>query len=282
MKNLIIFRIIAFIIFFGFTTFGCSDNSNPTKENDDSLNIEGYTLIWNDEFEGSKINSSNWIHEVNGYGGGNNELQYYTDREENSFVSGGNLHIIAKQETYTGVDGTRYYTSARMNTQFTQTFKYGKITARIKLPYGQGIWPAFWMLGENISQIGWPSCGEIDIMEMIGGGDGRDNVVHGTLHWEQNGHQYYGGSTKLVSGIFADDFHEFTINWDSEKIEWLLDGVVYHTASIQPQHMAAFHNEFFIILNLAIGGNWPGNPSAQTVFPQEMLVDYVRVYSKNN
>lgn len=262
----------------------CSDdeNNNPVDEEpSDTLTIEGYTLLWNDEFDGTSIDNSKWLHEVNGSGGGNNELQYYTDRDDNSFVENGNLYIVGKQEQFTGSDGTRYYTSARMTTQQTKSFEYGRITARMKLPYGQGIWPAFWMLGISIDQDGWPACGEIDIMEMIGGGDGRDNVTHGTLHWENNGHQYQGGSTELSSGILADDFHEFTINWDADKIDWFLDGVQFYSLNISDESMSEFHEHFFIILNLAIGGNWPGDPTTETVFPQEMVIDYVRVYQKD-
>ena len=263
-------------------TINCSNSdSNLTGINpNDSLSIPGYNLVWHDEFNGSSIDEAKWRHEVNGNGGGNNELQYYTDRPENSFVSKGLLNIVANQEEYTGSDGTRSYTSARLNTKLTQSFKYGKITARIKLPYGQGIWPAFWMLGSNIEQVGWPKCGEIDIVEMVGGGDGRDNVVYGTLHWDNNGHAYQGGNTHLSTGIFADDFHEFTVDWDSTKVYWYLDGNLFYSLNITDPTLSEFHEQFFLILNLAVGGNWPGNPIEGTVFPQTMYVDYVRVYQK--
>ena len=272
--------IIVLIISSALLTYCSEDDDNPVEENgnNDSLNIEGYNLLWNDEFEGSTVDPNKWSYEINGNGGGNNELQYYTDRAENSFVSDGNLNIVAQQEEYTGTDGKRYYTSARMVTSQTKSFMYGKITARIKLPYGQGIWPAFWLLGINISDVGWPKCGEIDIMEMVGGGDGKDNVTHGTLHWDDNGHRYQGGSKKLNSGILNDDFHEFTINWDSEKVEWLFDGIPFYSLNISSEAMSEFHQHFFIILNLAVGGNWPGDPTAETKFPQTMQVDYVRVY----
>lgn len=263
-------------------TINCSNSdSELTGINpNDSLSIPGYNLVWHDEFNGSSIDEAKWRHEVNGYGGGNNELQYYTDRTENSFVSKGLLNIVANQEVYTGSDGTRSYTSARLNTKLTQSFKYGKITARIKLPYGQGIWPAFWMLGSNIDQVGWPKCGEIDIMEMVGGGDERDNVIYGTLHWDNNGIARQGGNTNLSTGIFADDFHEFTVDWDSTKVYWYLDGNLFYSLNITDPTLSEFHEQFFLILNLAVGGNWPGNPSEATVFPQTMYVDYVRVYQK--
>jgi beta-glucanase (GH16 family) len=281
-KDHLNFAHLVILLILSSTLTYCSEDNNPVDNNEDtdSLNVEGYTLLWNDEFNGSEIDANKWVHEVNGYGGGNNELQYYTDRSENSFVSDGNLYIVARREEFTGQDGTRYYTSARMKTQTTKSFQYGKITARIKLPYGQGLWPAFWMLGISISEIGWPKCGEIDILEMIGGGDGRDNVTHGTLHWYNNGHAQQGSSTKLSSGIFADDFHEFTIDWTSERIEWLLDGKPFYSLNITDESMQAFHEHFFIILNVAVGGNWPGDPTPETIFPQEMVVDYVRVYQK--
>jgi beta-glucanase (GH16 family) len=261
---------------------GCSED-NEITDPDDTSNIdplEGYTLLWSDEFDGAEIDNTKWEHEVNGRGGGNNELQYYTDRPENSYVEDGKLHIVARQEVYTGADGTRYYTSARMKTQNTKSFMYGRIEASLKLPYGQGLWPAFWMLGINISQIGWPACGEIDIMEMIGGGDGRDNVTHGTLHWEDNGRKYLGGSTKLDEGILNDDFHIYAIEWDEEKIDWYFDDELYFTLNITDPAMSEFHAHFFIILNVAVGGNWPGDPDNSTMWPQEMVVDYVRVYER--
>ena len=270
------------LLMFTATLTYCTVNKNDPVDGDidDTLNIKGYNLIWNDEFDGISIDGTKWVHEVNGYGGGNNELQYYTDRTENSYVKEGNLIIVAEQEEFTGSDGTRYFTSARITTEETKSFIYGKVTARIKLPYGQGIWPAFWMLGLNIDQVGWPKCGEIDIMEMIGGGDGKDNVTHGTLHWDANGHQYKGGSKKLNSGILADDFHKFTVDWSDEKVDWLLDGNLFYSLKISEESMSEFHDHFFIILNLAIGGNWPGDPIPETQFPQIMEVDYVRVYQK--
>ncbi len=154
----------------------------------------------------------------------------------------------------------------------------------MKLPFGQGIWPAFWMLGDGIFDgTPWPACGEIDIMEMVGGGTGRDDVVHGTIHWsDDNGnHASYGGQKQLDAGIFADDFHLFSIEWDATSIKWFLDGIQYHVVNITPGHMSEFHEDFFILLNIAVGGAWPGNPDASTIFPQKMVVDYVRVYQLN-
>lgn len=236
---------------------------------------QNYQLVWFDEFSNPTINASNWTHETGGSGWGNNELEYYTNRDVNSYILGGSLVIEAKKESY----GGKNYTSARLITKGKRYFTYGKIEAKIKLPYGQGIWPAFWMLGENISTVGWPSCGEIDIMELIGGG-ANDKKVYGTAHWNSNGHASYGSNYSLGTGIFADDYHVFSIVWNSKSIQWFVDGSKYVTMDITPAGLAAFHKNQFIILNLAVGGNWPGNPDATTTFPQKMYVDYVRVYQE--
>ncbi len=235
-------------------------------------------LIWSDEFDYTGLpDPDKWNMETGGGGWGNNELQYYTDREENAVVGDGVLTITALEESYGGRD----YTSARITTQNKFDVKYGKVEARIKLPYGQGIWPAFWMLGDNISSVGWPACGEIDIMEMVGGDNNGDNTVYSTLHWEHDGsHADYGESYMLSSGIFADDFHVFAIEWDEEEIRGYMDDYHYFTADIVPSQLSEFHNNFFLILNLAVGGNWPGSPDATTSFPQIMEIDYVRVYSQ--
>jgi beta-glucanase (GH16 family) len=239
-----------------------------------------YELVWSDEFSYTGLpDSTKWSNETGGGGWGNNELQYYTkDRLENSRVEDGHLIIEALKENYLGAD----YTSARIITYNNgHSFTYGKIEASMKLPYGQGIWPAFWMLGDGIFEgTPWPACGEIDIMEMIGGGEGRDDVVYGTIHWSDSkgNHATFGGQKQLDEGIFADTFHVFSIEWDASSIKWFLDGTQYHVADITPGHLSEFHEGFFILLNLAVGGNWPGYPDTTTVFPQKMYVDYVRVY----
>lgn len=236
------------------------------------LSYSGYTLVWNDEFNGTSL-SSNWIQESgNGsWGWGNNESQYY--RAENTSVSDGFLTITAKQENFSGFD----YTSSRIKTQGVQNFKYGRIDIRAKLPYTQGLWPALWMLGENISSVSWPACGEIDIMELIGGSsDNNDGTIHGTVHWDDNGHAYYGGSSTLSSGIYNDEFHVFTIIWNASSIKWLRDDIQYKEIDIS--NLNAFHNNFFFIFNVAVGGNWPGYPNSSTILPQTMVVDYVRVF----
>lgn len=238
---------------------------------------QNYQLVWSDEFDYSGLpDPGKWTFETGGGGWGNNELQYHTDRIENAEVKDSILVITARKESYGGRD----YTSARIVTYNDgHWWKYGKIEARIKLPFGQGIWPAFWMLGRNFSSAGWPACGEIDIMEMIGG-EGGDNTVHGTAHWDHGGfHAQHGQSITLPSGIFADDFHIFSIEWNEQKILWRMDGTQFNALDITGDELSEFHGEFFIILNLAVGGSWPGSPDLTTVFPQELQVDYVRVYS---
>jgi len=239
-----------------------------------------YELVWSDEFNYTGLpDSTLWTPEVGGGGWGNNELQYYTkDNLSNARVEDGHLIIEASKENYLGAD----YTSARLITYSNgHSFTYGKIEASIKLPFGQGIWPAFWMLGDGIFEgTPWPACGEIDIMEMIGGGEGRDDVVHGTIHWSDANGNYasFGEQTQLDEGILADTFHLFSVEWDASSIKWFLDGTQYHVVDISPGHLSEFQEKFFILLNIAVGGNWPGYPDASTVFPQRMYVDYVRVY----
>jgi beta-glucanase (GH16 family) len=244
------------------------------------LFYEGYQLVWNDEFDGTSINTNNWVFETgtgcpNLCGWGNNELQYY--RQENAWVSDGVLTIEARKENFQ----VSSYTSARMKTQGKKSFKYGRIDIRALLPKGQGIWPALWMLGNDITTVGWPKCGEIDIMEMIGG-SGRENRVHGTVHWDSNGHVSAGGSYTLQSGTFADEYRVFTIIWDETHIRWFVNDVQFYIINITPSHMTEFHQEFFFLFNVAVGGNWPGNPDATTIFPQQMKVDYIRVFQKTN
>lgn len=232
-------------------------------------------LVWSEEFNYTGLpDPTKWNFETGGGGWGNNELQYYTDSENNAYVDNGVLTITAREEQVGGRD----YTSARITTQGKFDVKYGRIEARIKLPYGQGIWPAFWMLGANFSQVGWPMCGEIDIMEMVGGPN-RDNTCHSTIHWDNNGqHAEYGQSYTLPSGIFADNFHVFGITWNAQQIRGYVDDVEYFVADITPAGLSEFQNNFFLILNVAVGGNWPGSPDETTEFPQTMQVDWIRVY----
>lgn len=236
------------------------------------LSYPGMTLIWKDEFDGNTLNTSNWRHEIGGNGWGNNELQYY--QEQNTLVENGLLVIKAKIESVSG----KNYTSSRIITQDKRAFKYGRVDIRARLPKGKGIWPALWMLGSSISTVGWPKCGEIDIMEMIGG-TGNDNKVYGTVHWDNAGsYASYGGNKSLSSGLFADEFHVFSIVWDASSITWYLDGVKYHVIDITPDGLSELREEAFFIINVAVGGNWPGSPDGLTKFPQFMAVDYIRVF----
>jgi beta-glucanase (GH16 family) len=233
-----------------------------------------WRLVWSDEFNGTALDRSKWILETGGNGWGNNELQFYTDRTgsvSNARVENGHLVIEARREAF----GGRAYTSARMKTSASWT--YGRIEGRLQLPFGQGLWPAFWSLGANIGTVGWPACGETDIMEMIGG-SGRENTVYGTIHWDFNGHASFGRT--FTGPNFSQAFHVFAIEWDTQQIRWFVDGQLYNTANITINGTEEFHRPFFLLLNVAVGGNFPGNPDGSTVFPQRMLVDYVRVFQR--
>jgi beta-glucanase (GH16 family) len=243
-----------------------------------------WTLVWTDEFsgpDGSRPDPAKWKFEVGGNGWGNHELEYYTNRPENSFLRGGNLVIQALKENFTGPDHvTRDYTSARITTQGFFEQAYGRFEARIKIPRGHGLWPAFWLLGNDIGTIGWPACGEIDIMENIGK---EPSLVHGSLHGPgYSGDRDYTSEYKLPGGVhFADDFHVFAVEWEPKTVRFFVDQELY--ATFMPARLPAgmkwvFDHPFFIILNVAVGGDWPGPPDATTTFPQTMLVDYVRVY----
>lgn len=244
-----------------------------------------WNLVWSDEFvgpNGAAIDASKWTAEVGGSGWGNNELEYYTNRKDNAYQSGGFLVLKAIKEHYTGSDNiTRDYTSARLTTKNKFSPQYGRFEARIKMPYGQGMWPAFWLLGADIDDVGWPQCGEIDISENIGN---EPSVIHGTIH----GPDYFGGNGRSASYIlpnnqrFADSFHIFTVEWEPKVVRFYCDGVLYQTRTLRDVsgNRWAFDHPFFMILNLAIGGNWPGNPDVTSVFPQTMIVDYVRVYQR--
>jgi beta-glucanase (GH16 family) len=247
----------------------------------------GFTLAWSDEFngaDGSSLDASTWTYDIGGNGWGNNELEYYTNRTQNAQIKSGNLVITAQKETYTGSDGvTRNYTSARLKTQGLFNQAYGRFEARIKIPAGQGMWPAFWMLGNNISSVSWPKCGEIDIMENIGKEPG---TVHGSLHSSSTTSRTSDASApfSLPAGQhFADDFHLYAVEWEPGTIRFYVDSNLYSTFT-QSQWPAGgawtFDHPFFILLNVAVGGDWPGSPDSTTVFPQQMLVDYVRVYTK--
>lgn len=239
----------------------------------------GYSMVWQDEFNGFSVNTDYWGYDIgNGdWGWGNNELQYY--RTENAVVSDSVLTIHARSEIYSGFT----YTSAKLKTSGKESFQYGRVDVRALLPAGQGLWPAIWMLGDNFNSVGWPDCGEIDIMEMIGGDNG-ERTVYGTVHWEFNGeHASAGGSKTLPASEeydFANAYHVFSITWDENFIRWFMDDQQYHSIDISAGDMTEFHQPHWLILNVAVGGNWPGNPDASTIFPQHMKVDYIRVFQQ--
>lgn len=236
----------------------------------------GYTLAWSDEFDGAALNTASWNYEIgNGSNGwGNNERQYYTSRTKNVFLSEGNLIIEARKDNIENF----LYSSARLTTKGKREFQFGRIDMRAKLPKGQGIWPALWMLGANINSVGWPSCGEIDIMELVGH---EPNRVHGTLHWRGvDGHLYRGSSTALSSGDFSDEFHVFSLIWQEDSLVWYVDDREFYRMTRADFGAAAypFNAPQFFIFNVAVGGNWPGDPNPSTTFPQRMFVDYVRIF----
>lgn len=235
-------------------------------------------LVWEDNFNGNSLDLTKWTPQIGDgcpglCGWGNNELEYY--RAENAVVSGGTLKIIAKEEAFGGRD----YTSARLRTINTADFTYGRFEASIKMPVGQGIWPAFWMLSTDQPYGFWPQSGEIDIVELLGQ---EPDQIHGTIHygpaWPNN--QSTSEAYRLNSGTFADNFHEYAVEWDEDEIRWYLDDILYSTktiADVSPNNWP-FDHEFHMLLNMAVGGNWPGPPDATTTFPQTMEVEYVRVY----
>lgn len=239
-----------------------------------------WQLVWEDEFDAERLDMEKWSFQF-GTGSeegltnwGNNEQQYYTDREENLFLEDGHLHIVAQKEAYEG----QQYTSARIRTRDKGDWMYGRIEIRAKLPQGQGIWPAIWMLPTK-DNFQWPKDGEIDITELVGHEPER---VHSTVHFEQNNgeHKNMGTSYALQEEIFADDFHVFSIEWKLNEIQFFVDGNRFFTvnsSSLAP-HNYPFNNTFHLIMNIAVGGIWPGYPDDTTQFPQSLIVDYVKVY----
>jgi beta-glucanase (GH16 family) len=249
----------------------------------------GWELTWSDEFDGpngSPPDPSRWTHEQGGSGWGNNERQFYTARPENAQIVDGALRITAIKEqlplAYCWY-GDCEYTSARLITRGLFEQQYGRFEARIKIPAGQGLWPAFWLLGANIEEVGWPASGELDILENVGK---EPYTIHGTAH----GPGYSGCCSPLQTAYslpggqrFADDFHVYALEWEPAELRWYVDDVLYQTrtpADLPPGTRWVYDHPFFILLNLAVGGVWPGEPDATTVFPQSMLVDYVRVYRR--
>lgn len=230
---------------------------------------------WSDEFDGTALDSTTWVFDIGTgaplVGWGNNELQTYTTRTENVFVRDGHLHIRAIRESYEGME----YTSGRIKTKGRVSFQHGRFDVRAKMPVGQGLWPAIWLLSTESKFGPWPRSGEIDLMEYLGH---EPNAIHGTVHFGEKW-----PSTKRTQVLTGDvdysaDFHVYSLEWTPESLTWSVDGEVYHVLPrgdipIEPY---PFDEPFYLILNVAVGGNWPGNPDSSTTFPQEMVLDYVR------
>ncbi|MFK7773095.1 MAG: glycoside hydrolase family 16 protein [Saprospiraceae bacterium] len=249
--------------------------------------MDNYEMVWSDEFDGSAIDESKWSYDIGDgcqisndlCGWGNNELEYYTARPENSFINNGNLVIEAKKE-FPLYLGQHEYTSARMVTKNKGDWKYGRLDIRAKMPIGQGLWPAIWMLPTDEVYGGWPRSGEIDIMEYLGN---EPQNVFGTIHYGHDFWRFNSQGLELEEGSFAEEFHVFTVLWNEDCIQFQMDGINIgepNTRSTVLPTTYPFDQRFHLILNVAVGGNLPGNPNASTSFPQTMEVDYVRVYQE--
>lgn len=262
------------------------DDPTLTRADNNPIGAGGMTLVWSDEFDGAQLDPELWFFESGDgsqyglAGWGNNELQWYLP--DSAELNGGLLVITARNEVSNG----RNYTSARINTRDRFAFRYGRIEARIRLPGGQGLWPAFWLMPQDDAYGSWAASGEVDIMEAVNLGVDNNNDVHGTIHyggeWPNNtftGNQYTVGSSA------TDEFHVYAVEWDVDEIRWYVDDVMYAMqnmwSSTGGPFPAPFDQQFYILLNVAVGGNFPGSPDASTVFPVAMEVDYVRVYSGN-
>ena len=274
-------RVYWFVIFL---LFGCtSQNDMEDSKQLNEWNREGWDIVWQDEFDGESLDINKWSHEVGGHGFGNNELQYYTDDSSNSFVDNGILHIRAKYEP-AGIgspNNLRNFSSARLRTVGKGDWQYGRIDVRAKIALGQGIWPAIWMLPSDWIYGGWPKSGEIDIMEHVGHDEGR---IHGSVHTESYNHIIGTQRTnsKLIENV-KTLFHIYSIEWSEQKIDFFIDDTLHFTFKndfTNDFRTWPFNERFHLLLNVAVGGNWPGPPNNTTVFPQDMEVDYVRVYEK--
>jgi len=256
-----------------------NDNAVLTEEGYNTAEEQfGYSMAWQDEFNGSILDEASFNFELgdgcpNLCGWGNNELQLYTDEPSNVILENGSLVIRATRET------SRDFRSGRITTKDKRSFKYGRIDVRAKITRGQGMWPAIWMLGQNIDDVGWPASGEIDIMENVGH---LAATSHGTAHWGPRGRGYstFDGSSLTIDEDFAERFHVFSLVWEEDLIEWYIDETKFFTLTPANTRGEAwrFNEEFFFIFNVAVGGNWPGNPDSTTEFPQQMDVDYIRVF----
>lgn len=272
-SNKILYKIGVFAL--GSMLFSCNNDSEQKIEK------PNYQLVWADEFNGvagSQPDATKWTYDIGrgNNGWGNNEAQFYTNRPQNVAMDGnGNLVITAIRETFQGAS----YTSARIKTKNLFEQGYGRFEARLKTPYGQGLWPAFWMLGNNIDQVGWPFCGEIDIMELRGQ---KPNIASCALH----GPGYSGGNAilqeyTLFNGRFDNQYHVFAVEWHADRLDFYIDNLMYRRiekSEVLQAGQWVYDHPFFMILNVAVGGSFPGPPNASTPFPQKMTIDYVRVY----
>ena len=246
---------------------------------------EGYTLVWHDEFDGDTLNSADWNREVRRAGWTNNELQAYTGSDANIFIRDGVL--VLKAIRHVDENGRVTYTSGKVQTQDKHDFLYGKIVVRARVPQGRGLWPAIWMMPTRESYYGsWPKCGEIDIMEILGH---QTHITYGTIHFGEPHAQRQGSYSLRGGATFSDDFHEFSVEWEPGEFRFYVDGVHYYTtgdwysisAGNERPYPAPFDQTFFIQLNLAVGGTWPGDPDENTDFDKaEFEIDYVRVYQR--
>ena len=273
---------------------GCGSSSSADDSNSDSKSeavsktetpkLDGYDLLWSDEFDGDKLNEDIWSYDPHEPGWTNNELQEYTTSTDNVFVKDGKLILKAIKSEKNGSD---YYTSGKIKSQNKKDFTYGKVSVSAKVPQGQGLWPAIWMMPKDESFYGqWPKCGEIDIMEVLGN---DTSTAYGTIHYGEP-HSEQQKDYKLIETDFAKEFHEFSIEWEPGEIRWYIDGHLYLTVNDwftavdgedEKPYPAPFNQPFFVQLNLAVGGDWPGNPDSVTNFDKaEFEIDYVRVYQK--
>jgi beta-glucanase (GH16 family) len=233
------------------------------------VNVDYGKLVWSDEFSTGPLNTADWNYELGANGWGNNELENYTNSVDNVHIDSGYLHISALNPSGTS------YTSGRITTKSKKEFTYGRFEIRARLPEGKGIWPALWMLGANISSIGWPKCGEIDIMELLGD---TPSKVYGSVHWDSNGHLSRTNQFSLSGAKFSTGFHKFTLVWTPNTLNWYVDNQRFFYLGRSEISAFPFDLPKFFIFNVAVGGNWPGSPDPTTIFPQHMIVDYVRVY----
>jgi len=259
-------------------------NDDTFMVNDDTsgyyspLSYPGKSMVWSDEFNQTSLDMNSWNYETGGYWF-NNEIQYYRGGTANTALQNGKLVITAKKETYQN----REHTSARLTTEGKVEYKYGRIDVRAKLPKGQGIWPAIWMLGDDMSSVGWPACGELDMMELLGH---EPHKIHGSINYGPQGNSWAHTKTTSYSlpvseGDFSDKYHVFSVLWEENSIKYYVDDNLY--ATYNPNNIAGgqawrFNHPFFFILIIAVGGDWPGNPDPTTIFPQQMLIDYIRIF----